>query len=266
MTKPLSKKEKRERKDARKLQRTKAKSTTVETTTRPKLAETPPGPPEAAPATPPPARPLNLCDDCAYEFGECEGVPKFAQEEGADDRVVECSAFVNVAAMPTADKPFALGPAPEIVIVCSGGCGRTTDGALKGKGEYKQIGESPVPEWTCQECLNKRAREEEPVHLKESKDATREDTSREAELIHVKEKEGATEEEVAEDLAAMEADLEARRRKTQRFFQEEDFGTCQSCGQPLKRTALNRDLDAIRCVNGRCNQYRFIIKTISTGV
>ena len=42
---------------------------------------------------------VNLCDECAYEFGACEGIPKFASEadptlKGTEaDRVVECKGF-----------------------------------------------------------------------------------------------------------------------------------------------------------------------------
>ena len=188
MTDKLSDEEKKARKAARKQQ--KAKSTTAVTVNQPKPEDTNP------PATPP----VNLCDDCAYEYGECQGIPKFSEEEGADDRVIECSAFVNVSSMPTAD-PEKKGPVVE----------------------------------------------EPPAQPPQ-------------------EPEGETEEEPAEGQAEIDPDLEARRKKTQRFFQEQDFGTCQSCDQPLKRTALNRDVDAVRCVNGRCRQYRFIIRNISAGV
>lgn len=51
-----------------------------------------------------------------------------------------------------------------------------------------------------------------------------------------------------------------------RFDQEEDFGKCQSCEQPLKRTAYSRYVDAVRCTNQRCRNYRVITKTVPTGV
>jgi hypothetical protein len=44
---------------------------------------------------------VNKCDDCAYEFGACDGVPKFAD---GTDRVIECSGFRNVQDMPTEDQ------------------------------------------------------------------------------------------------------------------------------------------------------------------
>lgn len=56
------------------------------------------------------------------------------------------------------------GEVPEIVLVCIGGCGKTTEGmTMENKsGEFKQADESGVPEWTCQECLAKRQPEPEP--------------------------------------------------------------------------------------------------------
>jgi hypothetical protein len=50
------------------------------------------------------------------------------------------------------------GEIPEIVLVCVGGCGKTTEGVtMENKsGEFKQVDESGVPEWTCQECLAKK--------------------------------------------------------------------------------------------------------------
>ncbi|MBA7618483.1 hypothetical protein ES703_25810 [subsurface metagenome] len=228
MTKPLSKEEKKQRKQARKQQ--KAKSTTVKTVTQPKPTETPPSP-------------VNLCDDCAYEFGECEGVPKFAQEEGADDRVAECPAFVNVASMPTADqgKPAAEEP-PQEAYNCPTNCRHNIPSG--GPVDNPEVGGCAVEDQIPPESRY----ELDPK------------------LPLCPKFEIAVEEETAEERAVLEADLEARRKKTQRFYQEEDFGTCQSCQRPLKRTALNRDRDAVRCVNGRCNQYRFIIRTIPTGV
>jgi hypothetical protein len=50
--------------------------------------------------------------------------------------------------------------------------------------------------------------------------------------------------------------------KVSRFRRQEDLGNCQSCKNPLKRTALNRDIDAVRCINPRCSLYRVVIKNI----
>ena len=229
MTKALTKAEKRDKKEARKQQ--KAASKTMKTVTQPKPMDQ--GIQEA--------EPVNLCDDCAYEFGECEGKPKFASdfEEGltgpAADRVVKCEGFLNVAKMPTAQEAAAPSPAaaeaPGLVIVCSGGCGKTTESIISEdtSGEFKEVGEGPVPQWTCQECLDKRAAESEP------------------------------------EVQVIRADL-PERPDPKRFQAEEDFGLCQSCERPLKRTAFNRFRDAIRCTNPRCRAYRGIVKTVSTGV
>lgn len=56
---------------------------------------------------------VHLCDSCAYEFGECEGKPQFASEEGADDRVVQCEGYVSVEVMPTADEIQKKGGPPQ---------------------------------------------------------------------------------------------------------------------------------------------------------
>jgi len=97
MTKKLSKEEKKERKAARKQQ--KAPSTTSTHVTQPKHEG----------SAEPPAD-LNLCDSCAYEFGECEGKPKLAGDTddtltgAAADRVTACEGYLNVESMPTADQ------------------------------------------------------------------------------------------------------------------------------------------------------------------
>ena len=153
----------------------------------------------------------NLCDECAYEFGACDGKPKFASDtdpalKGTEaDRVVECQTFVNVQAMPTADQGDAPGPAAAEVAA--------------------------------------------------SEDATGED-----ELIHVIPIPGATDEAKKADAVKMAAD--ARRANLQRFQREEDLGTCPACQRALKRTAFNRDRDAVRCTNPRCRQYRSIVRNI----
>jgi len=242
MTRKLKPEEKKRRKeDRRKSKQQKPASKTVKTITQPKPADQE-------------AQSVNLCDDCAYEFGECEGKPKFASDQdetltGADaDRVIECPAFLNVAEMPTVDQArkeaAAPGPAaaeekfPGLVIVCSGGCGKTTKGMTYEtmSGEFKETEEGQVPEWTCQDCLDKAAW---PRSLTEEPEATVDQIIR--------------------------ADL-PERPDPKRFQAEEDFGTCPSCEEPLKRTALNRYQDAIRCTNPRCRAYRAIVKTIPTGV
>lgn len=126
MTKPLDPKEKqRRRKERRKKKREtkkaaqaqaptavkkgqqqKAPSPTVKTIVQPK-------PPEEKPKPPAPEDlegAVNLCEDCAFEYGECDGVPKFASEVddtltgAAADRVIGCPGFVHVDNMPTADE------------------------------------------------------------------------------------------------------------------------------------------------------------------
>jgi len=233
MTKALSKAEKKERK----LERCKAKQQKAASKTVLYIQPTPTD-----------TQPVNLCDDCAYEFGECEGKPKFASHQDETltgpeaDRVIECPAFLNVAKMPTVQEAAAQRPAaayekfPGLVIVCSGGCGKTTEGMTYEtmSGEFKDREEGEIPEWTCQECLDKAAIE--PRSLTEERGPT-----------------------VGQIIGT---DLPDPRR----FQAEEDFGTCPSCDKPLKRTALNRYQDAIRCTNGLCRAYRAIVKTISTGV
>lgn len=95
MTKPLSKQEKKKRREERKKsqQMQKAPSQTVQKIEVPKA--------EGAGQTPDPE--INLCDTCAYEFGECEGNPSFSDDE-SNDRVVKCPAFADVDDFPTVDQ------------------------------------------------------------------------------------------------------------------------------------------------------------------
>ena len=217
MTKPLTKAEKKQKKEVRKQQ--KAASKTVKTITQPKPAA-------------PEAQPVNLCDDCAYEYGECEGKPKFASDQdetltGAEaDRVVACEAFLNVAEMPTADQASKEAAAQEPA--AAEGEARVCD--------IEHLGNYPDCFRDCpkDECDGKPA--------------------------------AAESEEAAEpEVQVIRADL-PERPDPKRFQVEEDFGNCQSCSRPLKRTALNRYQDAVRCTNGRCRAYRVIVKTVSTGV
>jgi len=200
MTKKLSDQAKKEKKEIRKQQ--KAASKTVKTVTQPKHED-------------PPAEPVNLCDDCAYEYGECEGKPKFASDQDETltgpeaDRVIECPAFVNVAAMPTAQEAAAPGPAAAEVKDQGEGPDAAHDGGDKGTAEAE---EEPEPE-----------------------------------------------------VKVIRTDL-PKGPDPKRFQAEEDFGACQSCERPLKRTAFNRYQDAVRCTNVRCRAYRAVVKTISSGV
>jgi len=149
MTKPLSKEEKKQRKAARKQQ--KAPSTTSTHVTQPKHEEG---------SAEPPAD-LNLCDSCAYEFGECDGKPKFASDTddtltgAAADRVVACEAYVNVESMPTADqaKKDAKAAAPGPAAAEEPPQGEGPDAAHDGddkvppEAEEEEPGEQPEPRY-----------------------------------------------------------------------------------------------------------------------
>jgi len=279
MTDKLSDKEKKKRKEARKQQ--KQKSTTVKTITQPKPEE-------------PPAQPMNLCDDCAYEFGECGGKPKFASNQDETltgpeaDRVIECPAFVNVANMPTADqarKEAAAGPG-----AAAEGEARVCD--IEHLGNYPDCfrdcpkdecdgvpaaahedGDKAEP--TAFDLALSRLDESGQAQLNARADEIREEADRRF---------GPDAEPTTEEMAGtlvlivqetiQEETAEPKyipapgpvRPDPKRFQADEDFGTCPSCDKPLKRTAFNRYQDAIRCTNGRCRAYRTVVKTISTGV
>jgi len=245
MTKPLTKAQKKEKKDARKSQQQKAPSTTKTTVNVPK--------PEGGKAE----EGANLCDTCAFEFGECEGTPKFGEEEGSD-RVVECKTWADVDSFPTADQgknePPAPGPAepPQ---------GEGHDAAHDGddKGPNEPGGDQGEPRVCDVEHLGNYPRCFEDCPKDEC-------DGKPAELVHLNEGEGeATEEDKEEDLATMRADLPAR-PDPKRFQDDIDRGACPGCERPLKRTAFNRYRDAIRCTNPRCPQYRAVVKTVGTGV
>lgn len=251
MTKPLSKEEKKKRKEARKSNQQKPASTTKTTVNVPKA--------EAAPPTedPTPSPGLNLCDTCAYEFGECEGTPKFGEEEGADN-VVECRTWTNVEDFPTAQETRGEAAAPGPAAADQGeGPDAAHDGDDKGPNEPG--GDQGEPR-VC-----------DVEHLGNYPDCFRdcpkdECDGKAAELVHENVKEGATEEDKEADRAVMLADLPDR-PDPKRFLEDKtDYGTCPACERPLKRTALNRYRDAIRCTNPRCPQYRAVVKTVGTGV
>lgn len=227
MTKPLSKEEKKKRKDERKAARMQKAASTTST-----QVHVDPKAEAAAQDNAPTEEPANLCDTCAFTFGECEGTPSFAsdQEEGltgADaDRVVKCPAWQNVDEFPTADQDKK-EPTDQDQ-------GEPDDAAHDGDDEGQN----------------------EPGG----------DQGEDPELVHENVAEGATEEGKAEDLATMRADLPVRPDPKRFAADETDYGNCPSCTRPLKRTAYNRYVDAIRCVNPRCRAYRAVVKTVSTGV
>jgi len=253
---------------------------------------------------------VNLCDDCAYEFGECEGKPKFAKDQdetltGPDaDRVIECPAFVNVAAMPTADQATKEAAAPGPA--AAEGEARVCD--IEHLGNYPDCSrdcpkdecdgvpaDAKTPWDIALEKLNEfgqaqlNARAQEIRRLAEAEVALRfglgqepTDEERADVLVNIVQEivnkeggpagahdggdEGPGEAEESEpEPDVIRQDL-PERPDPKRFQADEDFGTCQSCEGRLKRTALNRYQDAVRCTNGRCRAYRAIVKTISTGV
>lgn len=239
MTKPLTPEEKKKKKEARKQQ--KKKSTTVRTIEQPATDQGD-------------KPPVNLCDDCAYEYGECEGIPKFAEAEGADNIVIECPAYIDVQKMPTADQAVKGAGAVTEATPFDLALEKLDDFGkyiLKGR-ESEIINEAqgrfdPDAELSVQEMADTLVLVVQEIIEKEGgpSDGTLE--SRKTEPV------------------PDDADTEARRARTQRFARDEDFGTCQACNAPLKRTALNREIDAIRCTNSRCTLYRHIIRTISAG-
>ena len=238
------------------------------------------------------AQPVNLCDECAYEFGECDGKPKFASDQDETltgpeaDRVIECPAFVNVAAMPTAQEAAAPGPAAaegEARICdiehlgnypdcfrdcpkdkCDGVPAAAHEGDDKAEPTAFDLALSRLDD-IGRSTLDARAdeiREEADRRFGPDAEPTVEEKAGTLVLI-VKEmivrEGGPTEDQV------IRTDLPGR-PDPKRFLAEEDFGTCQSCERPLKRTAFNRYQDAVRCTNQRCRAYRAVLKTLPTGV
>ncbi|MFA5429863.1 MAG: hypothetical protein WC329_01735 [Candidatus Omnitrophota bacterium] len=178
-------------------------------------------PPEPSQAPPPD---VNLCDDCAYEFGECGGKPTLAE---GTDRVVNCDTWVNVGSLPSVDEA----------------AGKSVQG-VQDKQEPAQE-HAGVEEYAEAILSIKDGDEPEPETPAEVEAAIQAD------------------ERLAEAAKQKAAEDETKRKKLQRFQRDEDFGTCPACGQKLKRTAFNSERDAVRCVNGRCNQYRQYAKLIT---
>jgi hypothetical protein len=225
----------------------KAKSPTVKTVSQPKPEE----PPGAKDST------SNLCDDCAFDFGACEGKPKFASEfqeglTGAEaDRVVQCVTFKNVGDMPTAEELAKKGKPVtpfDLALAKLDDFGKTI---LKSRPEIMDIAES-----------------EDNLRFGPGTEPTIEQRADVLVVIvqGIVKEEGGRTDGLAKDTAPTVAAAPAiGRPDPKRFEKEEDFGNCQSCDKPLKRTALNRYIDAIRCVNGRCRAFRVVVKNIPTG-
>ena len=243
MTKPLTKAEKKDKKDAKRSDQQKAPSKTTTTVNVPK--------PEGKVTTDPD---VNLCDTCAFEFGECEGTPKFGEEEGSD-RVAECATWADVESVPTADQGKKEPPADP-----SQGEGPVAAQDGDDKGPNKPGGDQGEARVCDVEHLGNYPRCFEDCPKDEC-------DGKAAELVHLNEDEEAegTEEEKEADVAVMRADLPDR-PDPKRFQEDIDRGACPGCERPLKRTAFNRYRDAIRCTNPRCPQYRAVLKTVGTGV
>ena len=237
MTKKLSSEVKKQRKDERRKSRQqKAKSTTVRTIEQPNPADQE-------------AQQVNLCDDCAYEFGECDGKPKFASDQdetltgtGAD-RVTECPAFLNVADMPSAQEAAAALGKPAEAYNCPPDCRFSIPS--DGSADNPEVGGCAV---------------EDKIPLE-----SRYENDPSLPICPEFQLPAPPEEELEPEDQVIRTDL-PERPDPKRFQAEEDFGTCPSCETPLKRTAFNRYQDAIRCTNGRCRAYRQVVRNLSTGV
>jgi hypothetical protein len=215
--------------------------------------------------------PANLCDDCAYQFGECDGKPTFASDLDpeltgeAADRVVKCEGFVNVGSMPTKEELQKQGP----------DAAHDADDQVQPKpwdlalGRLDDFGQA---------ILNSRADEirAEAERRYEGEEPSAEDMAGTLVLIvqDIIEKEGGRTSGVEEEEKEKGADElpyvpapPPDRPDPKRFLEDqEDYGSCPSCNRPLKRTAYNRYQDAVRCTNPRCRSYRAVLKLISTGV
>jgi len=233
-------KEKKKTTDKKRKQQKKP-SETVQRVQVPKAEDEPPAP-TTEPATPPVI--VNLCDECLYEFGECDGVPKFAGE--GDDRVIECSVYVNVETLPTASELEGAAQSPA----APSGQGIKSEMRVC---DVEHIREYPGCYEECmkEECdgvpIDQVSQEEEPE---------------EPDQLSFKRKIIASFYEAKTPIPNL-----PERPDIHRFEEDEtDYGNCPGCETPLKRTAYNRYNDAIRCTNPRCRQYRNIVRTIPTGV
>lgn len=231
MTDKLSDEEKARRKKERKQTRKQQKqpSETVQRVKVPKTEEEPPADPGPKP------EPENLCDECLYEFGECDGHPKFAGE--GDDHVVECPEYVNVETLPTVS-------------------------------EMEGAAQSPAAPSDQSQGVKSEMRVCDFEHIREYPGCYEECDKDECDGIPVDQ---VSQEEEPEEPAQLEPKRPIpnlpERPDIHRFENDEtDYGKCASCGDVLKRTAYNRFNDAVRCTNPRCRQYRNIVRTVKTGV
>lgn len=95
------------------------------------------------------------------EFILRDGCPQCIAERQAEEGNTKAgiAEAVKVAEQQALDVPPQLREMAEVIIVCSGGCGRTTEGMTMEtrQGEFVQVDESGVPEWTCPDCLAKKS-------------------------------------------------------------------------------------------------------------
>ena len=243
MTKSLTKEEKQQRKQERRNSRQQRQaSPTVRTVTQPKPNPT-----------------ANLCDGCVYEYGECDGQPKFASDFDASlkgaaaDVVVECAAHKPVDDVPPdygqAGAP-GRGAAGTLVIV---NLKDATYSLIEGQIKAKKI--------TSEEAEDLQRRFiERTLPFAELKIT---DDPFALNGIELEEEPGPDEE--AQEPKQVKAEP-IQRGAIDRFANDEiEYGLCPSCETKLKRTAYSRYVDAVRCTNPRCRAYRAIIKTVPTG-
>lgn len=273
MTKKLTDAEKKrrakERKEERKAEKAAKRLAEKEAAAKAAIAEA-----DKPKAEPPPQDQgqVHLCDNCAYEMGECEGQPKFATEEGADDRVVECQGFLPVEGMPTEDELKAKaeqdqgGPPQEEPTPFSE--------AMKKLDEFGQSILYSRADEIRAELDQRFGAEGEEVKIPSREEIA--DTMVEIVQRIIKEEGGPTDGLLVNQEPPVEDQEEAEppyvpakpddRADPKRFLKEEDFGKCPTCDVPLKRTAHSRYQDAVRCTNPRCRAYRAVVKLLSTGV
>lgn len=246
----------------------KPKSGTSKTVTQPK-----PEPQD------PPDLEVNLCEECVYDFGNCDGKPKFAIDfndeltGAAADRVVQCEGFLDLSSIPAADEVE----------------GKKDQAAAPGPAAAEESDQERKPWALALERLDDfgkaqlNARAEEIIAEAERRYEGEENPSVEdmaATLVLIVQdiisKEGGPSDGLAHDDGDEGPDEPEEpvfipapgpvRPDPKRFAQEEDLGNCQSCQRPLKRTAYSEYVDAVRCMNPRCPNYRNIVRTMPTGV
>lgn len=294
MTKKLSQEEKKKRANDRKKNRKQQKAAS-KTVQRVQVSTTETDPPPDSP--PSSQEPVNLCDTCAYEYGECEGKPKFASEE--DDRVIECPVYLNIDTVPTFDEiqsQEAVEDMPwNLALARLDDFGKAQLNARAA--EIRELAEAeialrfgPGQEPTNQDranilvklIMNIIAKEGGPTdglarvmracdveHLRPYPDCYQECEKDECDGVpadQVPPEEPPDQDQEEGPPAKTPVPNVPDRPALDRFETDTtDYGNCNGCETKLKRTAYNRYVDAIRCTNPRCLQYRAIVKTVPTG-